>query len=162
MRLRLGLMFSILLFSFNAIAADWLHQIILQKGNPATGTKSPGHSFFNDHRLLFFYGSQCPHCQRFAPILKRWSQHNEAQVLAVSLDNQPLPEFPHFILADKEWINAAFQTNPIQYPALFIIGNKNKILYPVGFGAMGFEEMEDRMQQLIPKIKAYELKRGSL
>ncbi|HAT3877916.1 TPA: type-F conjugative transfer system pilin assembly thiol-disulfide isomerase TrbB [Legionella pneumophila] len=114
--------------------------------------------FFSTHGLILFYGSQCPHCQQFAPILKHWAFQNKAEILPLSLDNQPLPEFPKFLPATTEWINAAFGGSAIQYPALFIINPKTQALYPVGFGSMTVVELDERMRLLIPKIKTYEKK----
>ncbi|MXH29263.1 type-F conjugative transfer system pilin assembly thiol-disulfide isomerase TrbB, partial [Escherichia coli] len=90
--------------------------------------------------------------------LKGWANRNKAEVLPLSLDNQPLPEFPKFLPATTEWINAAFGGNSINYPALFVVNPKTKTLYPVGFGSMTNAELNDRMAVLISKIKAYEIK----
>ncbi|WP_237761223.1 type-F conjugative transfer system pilin assembly thiol-disulfide isomerase TrbB [Legionella cherrii] len=114
--------------------------------------------FFNTHGLILFYGSQCPHCKQFAPILQRWAARNKAEVLPLSLDNQPLPGFPKFLPATTEWINAAFGGNTINYPALFVVNPNTKALYPVGFGSMTEAELNDRIKTLIPKIKRYENK----
>ncbi|HAU1410318.1 type-F conjugative transfer system pilin assembly thiol-disulfide isomerase TrbB [Legionella pneumophila serogroup 1] len=160
--------FLIVMFAFIGLGAkaegsQWLTNLIAEQEGIVThqreepqNTKRKG--FFSTHGLILFYGSQCPHCKRFAPILKGWANRNKAEVLPLSLDNQPLPEFPKFLPATTGWINAAFGGNSINYPALFVVNPKTKTLYPVGFGSMTNAELNDRMAVLISKIKAYEIK----
>jgi len=45
--------------------------------------------------LLFFFRSDCPYCHRFAPILKKFSEHYEFPVIPISLDGPGLKEFPY-------------------------------------------------------------------
>lgn len=146
-----------------AEGSQWLtNMIVEQEGVAQHQREEPlnkqGKGFFSTHGLILFYGSQCPHCKQFAPILKRWVTRNNAEVLPLSLDNQPLHEFPKFLPATTEWINSAFGGNAINYPALFVVNPKTKALYPVGFGSMTEAELNDRMDVLITKIKAYENK----
>lgn len=162
-----GFIALILAFSVFNVCAEkslWLNQIIDEQEGVAKhqSEKAPNKKdkgFFSTHGLILFYGSQCPHCKQFAPVLKTWAHRNEAEVLPLSLDNQPLPEFPKFLPATTEWINVAFQGAPINYPALFVVNPASNALYPVGFGSMTDSELNARMQALIPKITGYETKR---
>ncbi|HAT1800880.1 TPA: type-F conjugative transfer system pilin assembly thiol-disulfide isomerase TrbB [Legionella pneumophila] len=160
-RVLLSVMFAFISLSVKAEGSQWLTNLIAEQEGAVThqreepqNTKREG--FFSTHGLILFYGSQCPHCKQFAPILKQWVARNKAEVLSLSLDNQPLPEFPKYAPATTEWINAAFGGNAINYPALFVVNPKTHALYPVGFGSMTQAELNDRMEVLIRKIKAYE------
>ncbi|HGT2096421.1 TPA: type-F conjugative transfer system pilin assembly thiol-disulfide isomerase TrbB [Legionella pneumophila] len=162
-RILWGLAFAFIVSCTQAEGAKWLTNMIAeQKGvfqhQREESINKKGKGFFSTHGLILFYGSQCPHCKRFAPILQGWANRNKAEVLPLSLDNQPLPEFPKFLPATTEWINAAFGSNAINYPALFVVNPKTKALYPVGFGSMTDAELNDRITTLIPKIKMYENK----
>ncbi|WP_131784110.1 type-F conjugative transfer system pilin assembly thiol-disulfide isomerase TrbB [Legionella gresilensis] len=166
-RLMLSLVLTVIVVSAEAEGSQWLKKLIARQEQPpqykkVKATSEQTTDFFSTHGLVFFYGSRCPHCQQFAPILKRWANYNKADVLPLSLDNQPLPEFPTFLPATTEWINAAFGGSAINYPATFIVSPKTHALYPVGFGSMTEIELNDRMNTLIPKIKAYETKRKML
>lgn len=112
--------------------------------------------FYKHHGLLFFYGSQCPHCQRFAPLLHHLTKVQHIPVLALSLDNQGLPDFPDFTAATTEWLTLAFDDKPIEYPALFLINPESHTLYPVSIGALSEGELSERLKNLIPRIEAYE------
>jgi len=136
----------------------WLDQLISHKTNGQhdiviTPKKQ---SFFNNHALLLFYASTCPHCHSFAPLLKAWATENQAQVLTLAFDNQPLPEFPNFKPATTEWVNVAFNGRPITYPALFVVNHQTKMIYPVSFGSLSANELAVRMTDLIEKINQYE------
>lgn len=148
-----------------ARSSQWLNEMVTQKEErlirPHTqGLEQKAQGFFSTHGLLFFYGSQCPYCKQFAPVLHRWAKQQRAEVLPLSLDNQALPEFPKFLPATTEWINAAFGSNAINYPALFVVNPKTQAIYPVGFGSMSDVELNARMELLISKINAYETKGG--
>lgn len=177
-RLFISALFVLMVLDARAFGSQWLAQMIEQQEevahqskaslNTPTLLESVGRSikpnssssgFFSTHGLILFYGSQCPHCKQFAPILKSWVTRAKAELLPLSLDNQPLPEFPKFLPATTEWINAAFGGNAINYPALFVVNPKTKALYPVGFGSMTDIELNSRMDALIPKIIEYEATR---
>ncbi|ARB92966.1 type-F conjugative transfer system pilin assembly thiol-disulfide isomerase TrbB [Legionella longbeachae] len=165
MRVALWIGFVLVGAAFNVQAGNgrWLTQITAEQErsvqpNPIEQPNRKNTKFFNNHGVILFYGSLCPHCRQFAPIVKRWAEQIGAEVLPLSFDNQSLPEFPHFLPATTEWVNAAFQGSPINYPAVFIMNAKEKILYPVGFGSMSEEELHARMDAVIAKINEYEHK----
>ncbi|KTD47801.1 type-F conjugative transfer system pilin assembly thiol-disulfide isomerase TrbB [Legionella quateirensis] len=142
----------------------WLNQMIVSKekgGSNHSELKKSDDGFFNQHVLVLFYASTCPHCHQFAPEIKRWAERQQAEVLALSFDNQPLPDFPSFLPATTEWVNAAYAGQSISYPALFVLNKETHVLYPVAIGSMTSTELDIRMMSLIPKIKAYEDKRIS-
>ncbi|HDV5785735.1 TPA: type-F conjugative transfer system pilin assembly thiol-disulfide isomerase TrbB [Legionella pneumophila] len=160
-RVFLSVMLAFIVLGVKAEGSQWLTQMIAEQEQSSQhkvlqGNHKKEQGFFSTHGLILFYGSQCPYCQQFAPILKNWATHNKVEVLPLSLDNQSLPEFPRFLPATTEWINAAFGGNAIHYPATFIVSLKTKALYPVGFGLMTNVELNDRMSALIPRIKSYE------
>lgn len=159
----IGLLLS--LAAANA-GGNWLSKMVLdsEKGNAIDNSRKThevtNQGFFRDHVLVLFYSSSCPHCHEFAPKLNRWAVTHEARVLPLSFDNKPLPEFPDFLPATRDWVNVAFADRPISYPALFVINNKTNVLYPVSVGFMEIDELEARMHVLVPKIQSYE-KRGA-
>jgi len=115
-----------------------------------------GALFFKTHGLLLFVSSKCPFCLKFAPVVKQYSENNQAEVLALSFDNQPLPSFPKVIPASKDWVSVAFGNEPINYPALFIINPKTRAIYPVSTGAYSSSELNEMMENMIAQIKKYE------
>ncbi|HFD8251459.1 TPA: type-F conjugative transfer system pilin assembly thiol-disulfide isomerase TrbB [Legionella pneumophila] len=160
-RVFLSVMLAFIGLGAKAEGSQWLTNLIAEQEGVVTHQReaplnTKGKGFFSTHGLILFYGSQCPHCKQFAPILKHWITRNKAELMPLSLDNQPLLEFPKFLPATTEWINVAFGGNAINYPALFVVNPNTKALYPVGFGSMTQAELNGRMEVLIPKIKMYE------
>lgn len=117
-------------------------------------------SFFDNHGLMFFFSSQCPHCHSFAPALRKYADMNQAEVLALSFDNKPLPSFEKFLPATKDFVSIAFGNNPINYPALFVINPKTRAIYPVSSGSFSEAELQNMMDGVIEKIKVHERGEG--
>lgn len=97
--------------------------------------------------LVFFYSSQCPHCQAFAPVIQAFAQQNDWVLEPISADGQTLPGFAYTIPADPAMLKKAFQTREIQYPATFIADKKNQTLYPVSFGNVTYQELSESVSQ---------------
>ena len=158
-RFTLGLLICCAPIAWSAAAPSTLNQLMMshyEEANSAikpTATKQEAHE---DHILVLFFSNQCPHCINFAPILKRYSEQNQWRIEAVSLNDQTLAEFPDAIFATQEMIDVAYQGKPVVYPALFVANTKTKALYPVSFGELGLQELEEKMSLLSSKIKMYE------
>jgi type-F conjugative transfer system pilin assembly thiol-disulfide isomerase TrbB len=112
--------------------------------------------FFQTHGFVFFFASSCPYCHQFSPVLSQLATTLHAEVLPLSFDNQPLPEFKEFLPATPDWTNLAFKNEAIHYPALFIANPQTQALYPVSIGSLNEQELAARLEVLIPKIIAYE------
>lgn len=108
------------------------------------------------YTLVLFFSNQCPHCVQFAPIVKQYIDANQWSIEAINLNGEALPEFPNATFATQEMIDLAYQGKPVVYPALFIANAKTKALYPVSFGEMGKQELEERMELIMTKIGEYE------
>ena len=80
--------------------------------------------------LVFFLRSDCPYCQRFAPILKTFAAQYSFSVLPVSLDGKGLPEFPdpkpNAFLAQKLKVDVV--------PTVFLVDPVRNQLLPVSYG----------------------------
>lgn len=80
--------------------------------------------------LVFFLRGDCPYCQRFAPILKAFTNAHGFSVLPVSLDGKGLPEFPNpqhnALLASKLQVNVV--------PTVFLVDPVRNQLLPVSYG----------------------------
>ena len=121
-----------------------------------TTSSTPTSPFFKTHTIVFFYASTCPYCLQEAPILKSWALENGVRIEARSIDDKALPEFQDARPATKDLIDAAYQGQPIRYPALFVLNDLTHVLYPVAIGGLSEAELKIRMETLVPKIIAYE------
>ncbi len=94
--------------------------------------------------LFFFYRSTCPYCQRFAPIVKNFSQRYGISIVPITTDGIALPEFPDSH-ADQ---GQAAHFNITQEPALFTVDPYTHQAVPVGYGLMSEDELRERILQI--------------
>lgn len=97
--------------------------------------------------LVFFYSSQCPHCQTFAPIIQAFAKDNHWVLEPITVDGNPLPGFSYSIPADPTILKKAFQSFEVRYPATFIADKKTQILYPISFGEVSAQELSAQVRK---------------
>lgn len=91
--------------------------------------------------FFFFYSSSCPHCQRFAPTLKRVSTQYTIPVVAISVDGGFLSSFPNAVMDEGQ--SSVFQVTVL--PALFLVNPQNQSATLVTEGAISEEELISRL-----------------
>lgn len=91
--------------------------------------------------LFFFYRSNCPYCQRFAPIVKDFSTRYGIAVVPITTDGISLPAFPHSQIDQGQ--AARFKVNV--EPALFTVDPYTQKIVPVGYGLMSQDELRARI-----------------
>jgi conjugal transfer pilus assembly protein TraF len=96
------------------------------------------------HGLIFVFRGDCPHCHRFAPILKRFEQEFGFTVLAISMDGRTIPEYPN-AKADN---GMAARLNATAVPALYLTAPATREIRPVGFGVMSMTDLVERIAAL--------------
>lgn len=170
-----GLMLGLIIFSSGAMAtvAESTNQQLLdliaakqhklgEEGRGLSTTlsrhanESGQSNFYTTHEVLFLFSSSCPHCHNQAPVLKQWAVDVGAAVVAYSFDGIALPEFKEALPVPSSLVVAAFEGQPIRYPALFVMNKKTRALYPVAIGELNLNQLENRMSVLVPKIIAFE------
>jgi conjugal transfer pilus assembly protein TraF len=96
------------------------------------------------HGLIFVFRGDCPHCHRFAPILKRFEQEFGFTVLAISMDGRAIPEYPNA----RPDNGMAARLNATAVPALFLTAPATREIRPVGFGVMSMTDLVERIAAL--------------
>ena len=96
------------------------------------------------HGLIFVFRGDCPHCHRFAPILKRFEQEFGFTVLAISMDGRAIPEYPNA----RPDNGMAARLNATAVPALYLTAPATREIRPVGFGVMSMTDLVERIAAL--------------
>jgi conjugal transfer pilus assembly protein TraF len=96
------------------------------------------------HGLVFVFRGDCPHCHRFAPILKRFEQEFGFTVLAISMDGRAIPEYPNA----RPDNGMAARLNATAVPALYLTAPATRQIVPVGFGVMSMTDLVERIAAL--------------
>ncbi|CZP12233.1 conjugal pilus assembly protein TraF [Legionella pneumophila] len=102
------------------------------------------HALSQKKGFFFFFSSSCPHCQRFAPVLKHLSQSYGFNVVAISMDGGYLPDFPYAVLDEGQ--SKLFQVTV--FPSLFLIDPQNEQAHLVTEGAIDEMELTNRLLKI--------------
>lgn len=102
--------------------------------------------------LIFFFRGDCPHCHRFSPILKNFSDKYKFSTIAVTLDGGNLPEFTdpqkNFYLGDK--LKASI------VPALYMLNPDSNIVTPISFGYADWTTLSQKVLSAAKKAERTE------
>ena len=97
-----------------------------------------------EYGLFFFFSGECPYCHQFAPIVKRFAETYGWEVIAISVDEGKLEEFPN---AQND--NGLFEVWGIKVlPSLFAVNPNTKEAIPIAYGLTSLDEMENRIMIL--------------
>ncbi len=94
--------------------------------------------------LFFFYRSTCPYCQKFAPIVKDFSERYHLSVVPITTDGVSLPDFPH---SHRDQGQAA-RLKVTMEPALFTVDPESHRIIPVSYGLLSEDELRQRLLEI--------------
>jgi conjugal transfer pilus assembly protein TraF len=99
--------------------------------------------------LFFFYHSTCPYCQKFAPILKSFTERHHITVIPITTDGISLPEYPDSFIdkGQKETFHVTVE------PALFAVNPYTKQAYPVSYGLMSETDLKKRILEIANRVR---------
>ena len=113
----------------------------------------------NDYVFVLFYSTNCPHCISFAPVLKKYAYDCGISVKAFAVGQQAVSIFPDSVIVSQDTVNQFFGNgSELSVPTLFVLNKNNYHAYPVSKGALTYLELNNRMNNLAPKILNHEQK----
>lgn len=137
------------------VAIDEINQIIEAKSiNKKQMVSKRSDIFLRDYEFIFVFRSTCPHCHKFAPVLKDFSDTFSIKVNAYSFDGPDIKGFKSNPLS-KDLLQALFLDAGFKtvVPALYLINKETQETYPVLFGEATPAQLAIRISQLMQKIK---------
>ncbi len=107
-----------------------------------------------NYYFIFIYRSNCPHCHKFAPILKDFAKSFKVKIQSYTLDGKSLPEFEGRSLTPQlfQILYAQGQYKPV-VPALFLVNRHTLEAYAVLFGEATPYQLASRVQELLKHIE---------
>lgn len=102
--------------------------------------------------LILFYLHSCPHCQRFDPVLRQFSDNHHIPVLAYTLDGESLPDYPESATPTQTEVMKFFPNQNPVVPTLFLMDETTHRIYPVLQGEATENQLSGRLSQLVVKI----------
>lgn len=112
--------------------------------------------FWQKHKIVMLFSSQCPHCQNMGPVVSRFLAKTALPFKGLSIDGQGVYGVASYERVSPDFIKAAFNERDVVYPALFIIENETLRLYPLAIGEISEEDLGARINILTPKIIQFE------
>lgn|SRR3989338_5034464 len=137
-------------FASNSELTNSINAMIAQNKTVKSNVASTNSD--NRYALILFYLHSCPHCQRFDPIVKKFSEDHRIPVLPYTLDGESLPSFPNSVSPSNAEILKFFQTQNPVVPTLFLMDQKTHRIYPVLQGEATQTQLSQRLTQLISQI----------
>lgn len=140
------------------VAVDEINHIISLKQQYAQTEPSfksrQKDEFLADYDLIFIFRSTCPHCHKFSPVLKDFSDSFGMNVRAYSFDGPGIKEFESKPLT-KELLQDLFLDAGIKtvVPALYLAHKKTSETYPLLFGEATPAQLAIRISSVVQKIK---------
>lgn len=91
--------------------------------------------------ILYFFRSDCPYCQRFSPVLKRFAEHYGFSIIPITLDGQGVKEFPD----PKKDIALGRKLNVQNVPAVFLVNPDTNKIAIAGYGYSDWTKLKQKM-----------------
>lgn len=159
MKYFLIILYVLLFFNQEAsanVVSDSINTIIRNKNGNAgfeISTQNDVNEKYHDFDMVnknfafvIFYRSTCPHCQRFDPILKQFSQDFGFKVYAYTTDRNSLPSFPKSMPMTESVEKTFFSSPNIEVPSLFLINVKTMQAYLIDQGELSYLDLENRVK----------------
>lgn len=107
-----------------------------------------------NYYFIFIYRSTCPHCHKFAPVLKDFTDTFQVATQAYSLDGESLSGFKAAPLSPElfQTFYASSGYKPV-VPALFLVQKHTQQAYAVLFGEAAPYELARRVDELMGHIE---------
>jgi type-F conjugative transfer system pilin assembly thiol-disulfide isomerase TrbB len=156
-RILLILLWCIIQNSYANKAVDELNALLVKKQVPKASSV-PRSSEIQDlsehYYFVFIYRSTCPHCHKFAPILKDFSNTFHIKVQGYSLDSESLDGFDAKPLTPELfqtfYVDGGFKAT---VPALFLVNRHTLQAYAVLFGQASAYQLARRVHELKQHIE---------
>lgn len=110
------------------------------------------HQLAQHSGLFFFYRGSCPYCQRFAPIVKDFSQRYGMPVIPITTDGVVLPPFPNSKLNKGQ----AEKFRVTVVPALFAVNPHTHQAMPVSYGLITEDALRRRLLDIATNFQGHD------
>lgn len=107
------------------------------------------HQLNKGHKVLFFFSSKCSYCHKFVPILKKYQNENNLEIIAVSQDGQPLPGYDSPIYDPA--LNKTF--NIQAYPTVVVVDINSGDYYPLTVGYSNYQEFSTSVNRFVASVE---------
>lgn len=116
-------------------------------------SKNDFNAINKQYALVLFYRASCPHCQRFVPIVRQFSDTYGFAVYPYSVQGQSLPSFPNSLTVTNEIASTFFNSPNYGVPSLFLINTQTMKAYEIDQGEESFLDLYTQVNQFLQMIE---------
>lgn len=102
----------------------------------------------DSYGIIFFARSDCGYCHDQAPVLKAFQRNTGMEVMAISMDGGPIPNFPDAKPDNGISMMASNGQGVTTVPALYLVDKDKKQMIPLGTGVLAGDEIMERIRIL--------------
>jgi conjugal transfer pilus assembly protein TraF len=106
-----------------------------------------------EYGLIYFYRLNCPHCQRFSPIVKDTALQNRLPVLAYRVNGITSPLFPNSVTPTQSELARFYPDGEVIVPMLFFFDGQHQKIYPLIKGETTRADVNVRLQRLFERLR---------
>jgi thiol-disulfide isomerase/thioredoxin len=106
------------------------------------------------YALMFFFDSQCPHCENFAPVVKGVASEYGFNTFAFTFDQKGLPSFPYPAPVTKTIYHAYYGNVRPFYPVLVLQNVNTMAFYIISKGETSKPLLEQTLQRYAKELLA--------
>lgn len=104
------------------------------------------------HGLIFFFSGSCPHCQRFAPLFRKFTDFYKFSVIPVSINGEGLAEFPQ----SQKNLHLGNKLNVSTVPAIFMVDPLSNKVAAVSYGYVDWTTLSQKILSAYKRIQVKE------
>ena len=101
------------------------------------------------YAFVLFYRASCPHCQRFVPKVKQFSDEYGFHVYPSSVQGQSLPSFPNSMPITQQIASTFFSSPNFVVPSLYLINTKTMKAFLIDQGEESYLDLYTQMSQFL-------------
>lgn len=107
-----------------------------------------------NYYFVYIFKASCPHCKKFAPVLKSFADEFHVRVKSYSFDGSPALDFTAAPLTPELFKTFYVDGNyKPSVPALFLVNNHTHEAFAVLFGEAEPYELSQRVDKLLEHIE---------
>ena len=127
--------------------------LLLTQTGFAESLSSSVYELRDDYIFLLVYRASCPYCQKFTPVIHSFSEQTGIHIVGVPTTAKQLPEFEDSYPLTPELKQLLFSDgNQVRIPALFLVDLPKHRVFPVSYGYINAQQLQNRMNSLSQMI----------
>lgn len=149
------LFIGLVAFTLNATPLAQIGTLIdtrTEQSSPKIIQDDNTNKFNKNYALVVFFSSTCPHCRRFTPIVKSYTDAHHINIYSYTIDGSGNDAFQNPMIATDDIKQKFYQGMPVVVPAVFVVNVKNLSITSLVVGEESEDDFSHDMTDFIKNI----------